>query len=320
MLQLGFNASEHKRIQLAAQEYADIPGIALLNAEAASAVAGVTLNHFALHFSNAGWVQPQQLCQHLTEHPNIRVYTHTQVNRLNKSASGFEVHSQKQVFKSDVVVIANAGSAMQLVPQIPMCLQSVRGQVSLLTATEHSQKLNTVICSDGYLSPAAYQGMHCLGASFDKLNITDPKQTKIIVQEADHLQNLQKLYQMSAALHDELNQNLAGGRASVRCTAIDYWPLAGKILDAKALKQTPPRPSADVHTLPWIEGLYMNIAHGSKGFTTAPLCAEMIASMACGEPLPLSAEITGLLNPNRFLLKAMGLKRLAKMAPVAHRH
>lgn len=318
MLQLGFNAAELKRIQLAAQQYAYKHVIALLNAEAASTVAGVALNHSALHFSAAGWVQPRQLCRRLTEHPNIRVYTHTQVNRLNKSASGFEVHSQKQVFKSDIVVIANAGGAMQLMPQMPMCLQSVRGQVSLLTATERSQKLNTVICSDGYLSPSAYQGMHCLGASFDKLETTDPSQTKTIM--ADHLQNLQKLHQMSDILDNELHHNLAGGRASVRCTAIDYWPLAGRLLNAEALKQTPPRPNADVNTLPWIEGLYMNIAHGSKGFTTAPLCAEMIACMASREPLPLSTEIAGLLNPNRFLLKEMGLKRLAKMVPVAHQH
>jgi tRNA 5-methylaminomethyl-2-thiouridine biosynthesis bifunctional protein len=57
----------------------------------------------------------------------------------------------------------------------------------------------------------------------------------------------------------------------------------------------------------------MNVAHGSKGFTTAPLCAELIACMVCNEPLPISAELAGLLNPNRFLLKEMGLKRLAKM-------
>lgn len=320
MLQLGFNAAEQKRIQQAAQQFTSTPGIALLDAAHASAIAGVSLNHSALYFSYAGWVQPQQLCKRLTEHPDIHVHTRMQVNQVNKCDDGFEVHSHEQVFKSDIVVIANAASAMQLVPQMAMRLQSVRGQVSLLTATAQSQKINTVICSDGYISPAAYQGMHCLGASYDNLDTTNHSQNEIIVHAADHQQNLQKLHPISTALHDELNDNLAGGRASVRCTAIDYWPLAGRLIDAEALKQTPPRPSTDVHSLPWIEGLYMNIAHGSKGFTTAPLCAEMIACMACGEPLPLSAEIAGLLNPNRFLLKEMGLKRLAKMVANAHQH
>jgi tRNA 5-methylaminomethyl-2-thiouridine biosynthesis bifunctional protein len=86
-------------------------------------------------------------------------------------------------------------------------------------------------------------------------------------------------------------------------------------MDAKALKTKPPRPGADVNSLPWVEGLYMNIAHGSKGFTTATLCAELIECMAINQALPVSNELAGLLNPNRFLLKEMGLKRLAKLVP-----
>ncbi|NOT14654.1 MAG: hypothetical protein HOP21_03555, partial [Methylotenera sp.] len=49
------------------------------------------------------------------------------------------------------------------------------------------------------------------------------------------------------------------------------------------------------------------------GFTSAPLSAELLAGLICNDALPISNELAGLLNPNRFLLREMGLKRLAKM-------
>lgn len=320
MLQLGFNNRELKRIQQVAQHYAANPAITLCNPQQASAIANTLLNHPALHFAEAGWVQPQLLCQRLTQDKNITVKTDTRVSTINKMAHGFEVNSDDERLQADIVVIANAGSAAQLLPQMTLNTQSVRGQVSLLTASENSRSINTIICSDGYFSPAMYQDMHCLGASFANVDITGMQPMELQVDLADHLQNLQKLQQISDALYQSLKTGLNGGRASVRCTAMDYWPLVGQVLDNRELLAQPPRPSADINTLPWLNGLYMNIAHGSKGFTTAPLCAEMIACMVTGSELPVKAEIAGLMNPNRFQLKQMGLKRLAKMVPEAHQH
>ncbi len=118
---------------------------------------------------------------------------------------------------------------------------------------------------------------------------------------------------MSVLLHENLQNNITGGRVSLRCTTSDYWPLVGQLLNSAILRTHPPRPSAPVENLPWVKGLFMNVAHGSKGFTSAPLCAELLAGLICNEKLSISAERYGLLNPNRFLLREMGLKRLAKM-------
>jgi tRNA 5-methylaminomethyl-2-thiouridine biosynthesis bifunctional protein len=173
------------------------------------------------------------------------------------------------------------------------------------------------VCSDGYFSPAAYlknaEYLHCLGATFSNIAAAENTQSELAIAEQDHEANLEKLKNISYTLYNDLNNNIVGGRVSLRCTATDYWPLAGRLMDAQVLKTTPPRPSADVNSLPWVEGLYMNIAHGSKGFTTAPLCGELIACMTNNQALPVSDELAGLLNPNRFLLKEIGLKRLAKM-------
>ncbi|HPV33075.1 MAG TPA: FAD-dependent oxidoreductase, partial [Methylotenera sp.] len=59
---------------------------------------------------------------------------------------------------------------------------------------------------------------------------------------------------------------------------------------------------------------YINTGHGSKGFTSAPWCAELLAQRICGETASNDNVLLGAMNPNRFLLKRLGLKRLAKMA------
>lgn len=313
MLQLGFNAKELSRIHLVATQNYHAQITQLLTAEQASAIANITLMHEALYFPQAGWVEPQQLCKRLAQQENITLKTAMHVHRVLKINDCFEINADNTTFKSDIVVIANANDASQLYPEMPFNTQAVRGQVSLLKASPNSKRLSTIVCSDGYLSPASDDNMHCLGASYANVPASTNRQIDLLLDTHDHQYNLDKLKHISPSLYSELQGNIHGGRASLRCAASDYWPLAGQLIDVTALKEKPVRASADVNTLPWIKGLYMNIAHGSKGFTTAPLCAEMIACMACNESLPLSNVVAGLLNPNRFLLKQMSLKRLAKM-------
>lgn len=317
MLQLGFNARELARIQKAALLYPpDI--IRYVSKDEASHIAGIDINHDALYLPEAAWVKPQQLCRRLTQHENISTMTLKEVYKILKNKDLFEIIlNDGSKLESALVIIANANDAQQLYPDLPLNTQAVRGQVSLLKASGSSASLNTIVCSDGYFSPAAYQQdsaqLHCLGATFSAVSATDA--TESIPSAADHTANLDKLNNISAALYQDLQKNIVGGRVSSRCTTGDYWPLAGQLQEPATLSSRPPRAGAAAESLPWVTGLYINAAHGSKGFTTAPLCAEVIACMTCHEPLPVSAAIAGLLNPNRFLLKQMGLKRLAKMAP-----
>lgn len=317
MLQLGFNTKELERIRRAAAQCHAAELLHYVDASEASALAGISIIHDALHFPEAAWINPKQLCHQLTQHQNIRILTHKHVNKILKINTLFEVHMfDDSVLCADIVVIANANDARTLCPDLPVITQAVRGQVSVVNAAASSQALKKILCSDGYLSPAALtddsRTMHCLGATFSNIEADQDCQTSLAVTAEDHHANLQKLTHISSGLYDELKNNIINGRVSLRCTANDYWPMAGQLMDATAIKTHPPRPGADVKSLPWISGLYMNIAHGSKGFTTAPQCAEMIACMATDQALPVSNEIAGMLNPNRFMLKALGLKRLAK--------
>jgi tRNA 5-methylaminomethyl-2-thiouridine biosynthesis bifunctional protein len=88
-------------------------------------------------------------------------------------------------------------------------------------------------------------------------------------------------------------------------------PLAGQLLDEQAIRAKPPRYNANPADLPWLEGLYVNAGHGSKGLITAPICGELIASLITNRDLPIDLKLTSKLNPSRFLLRELGLKQLA---------
>lgn len=96
----------------------------------------------------------------------------------------------------------------------------------------------------------------------------------------------------------------------MRCTSPDYLPLIGPLADAEAFaeafaalsknaRQTPDAPC------PWLDGLYVNTAHGSRGMITTLLSGELLAAWIEGEPLPLPREVAEACHPNRFLLRKL---------------
>ncbi|MCX8518881.1 MAG: hypothetical protein ORN21_01935 [Methylophilaceae bacterium] len=56
----------------------------------------------------------------------------------------------------------------------------------------------------------------------------------------------------------------------------------------------------------------MNVGHGAKGFLSAPLCASIIAAQVTDTPMPAHLDLLGAMQVNRFILRALGCKALAK--------
>ncbi len=304
LLQLGFNLRERERIAKVTQFF-PTEIVQKVSAKVASELAGITIEDEALFLPQAAFIQPKRICEALLQHKNISVFTSNNIDNILIENEIFKVCSnQKNVSRADVVVIANANQAYHFLPNNVLETIKVRGQLTQLNANQTSKKLKMPICTDGYLIPAIHN-QHTLGAtfSFD----ASPE-----ITEADHLENLKKLKWLSEDLYQSLQNRISGGRVAFRCASKDHIPLVGQILDAQALNAQPPRPSATPQSLPWIKNLYVNIGHGSHGFCSAPLAADMLASFISQQHLSSDYRIAALLNPNRFLLKKMGLKKLAK--------
>lgn len=300
-IQLAFNAREKVNQAVLANLYK----LQVLNANEASKIAGIILKIGGLYLPQAGWVKPAVLCEALCSLVLINKKITTNALKIEKIANHWRVlDAQNNKFEADNVVICNAND----IKQFPQCLSieitSVRGQVNFFAANTLSKNLKTIICSDHSLSPAV-DGAHSIGTSYAP-NDTNPE-----ISAADTRENLNALRTIAPETYQNIDQNYVHGRVAWRSTTADYMPLAGQLLDDEKLRANPPRYNANPADLPWLQGLYVNAGHGSKGMITAPICSELIACLICNSALPAEIKLASRLNPSRFLLRELGLKQLA---------
>jgi tRNA 5-methylaminomethyl-2-thiouridine biosynthesis bifunctional protein len=305
VIQLAIEPSQQFKNTLATDKYGDQY---FLNLEATelSELAGVTLHHAGLYFPKAGGINLAHLCRVLTEQPAIQVLTNTQALSIQKSTDGWQVKTAlSTIAEADIVVIANAHDATQFQQSAHIPLAATRGQLTNLQATDASRKLHTILCGEGYISPAI-NGLHCLGATFSHHD------DDLTIRATDHEDNLELLKKMSPELSDDLQNNIVSGRVAWRSQTPDYLPAAGQLLDISTFHNNKYFYNDSVDKLPFAAGLYANVGHGAKGFLSAPLCAEIIAAHATHEVTSIPIPLRNALQPNRFILRKMGLKLLAQ--------
>lgn len=271
LLQLACNEAEEKRIaKLAALEW---PAhlMQFVDAEAASRLAGIEMAYGGLWFPGGGWVVPPALCERLADHELIERRCEHAVESLTRTDTGWRAAGSGWAVEAEIAVVCCAHSALALEPFERFPLTPVRGQVSLLPATDASRALQTVVCGDGYCAPAIGVA-HVTGAT----HAFDDEARD--VRTADHADNLAKLAAFAPALREALGEiDMEGleGRASVRCSAPGAIPLVGEVQP----------------------GLYCSLAHGTRGLLTAGLAGELIASQACGTLSPLPVSVVAALSP-----------------------
>ncbi|WAC44044.1 bifunctional tRNA (5-methylaminomethyl-2-thiouridine)(34)-methyltransferase MnmD/FAD-dependent 5-carboxymethylaminomethyl-2-thiouridine(34) oxidoreductase MnmC [Pseudomonas sp. SL4(2022)] len=308
VLQLAFDAKEAQRqAQLAAAFPADL--LTNLDRSAAEAKAGITLPAGGLFYPETGWVHPPALCALLSQQPNIQLQLHQEALELRREGDQWQAWNGEQLLASaSVVVLASAAEIKGFTQSAGLPLKRIRGQITRLPATAASRALNTVVCAEGYVAPAR-QDEHTLGASFD-FNSDD-----LTLNSADHASNLQLLDEISPELCGALNAAALDpehlqGRAAFRCTSPDYLPIVGPLADATAFVEAYAVLGKDARQVPntpcpWLDGLYINSGHGSRGLITAPLSGELIAAWLNNEPLPVPADVAQACHPNRFALRAL---------------
>lgn len=308
VLQLAFNAQEHKRQSKLADAFPQ-GLLQQVDQSTAEQLAGIQLPAGGLFYPEAGWVHPPALCELLSSQPNITLLSRHNALQLHRADNLWQAWDGERLLASaEVVILAGAAEIKGFTYSAQLPLKRIRGQISSLAQTPQSSALSTVVCAQGYVAPARLQE-HTLGASFD-FDSED-----LSINSADHLGNLQMLEEISPDLSSRLAvteqdpQSLAG-RAAFRCTSPDYLPIVGPLADqqqffdrykalGKDARQTPNIPC------PWLDGLYINSGHGSRGLITAPLSGELIAAWLNNEPLPVPRDVVEGCHPNRFMLRKL---------------
>ncbi|MHC6224545.1 bifunctional tRNA (5-methylaminomethyl-2-thiouridine)(34)-methyltransferase MnmC2/FAD-dependent 5-carboxymethylaminomethyl-2-thiouridine(34) oxidoreductase MnmC1 [Pseudomonas sp. X10] len=308
VLQLAFDDKEAAR-QAKLTTAFDSTLLQALPQQQAEAIAGVALPSGGLFYPEGGWVHPPALCQTQLEQPNIRLLTHHEVLELRRADDGWQAWDGERLLASaPLVVLAGAAEIRRFEPCAGLPLKRIRGQITRLPATAASRALGTVVCADGYVAPPRGDE-HTLGASFD---FHSDDLTPTI---AEHQGNLGLLQDISTDLAKRLGTagldpaNLEG-RAAFRCTSPDYLPIVGPVSDLVAFGETYAVLGKDARQIPdipcpWLDGLYVNSGHGSRGLITAPLSGELIAAWVSGEPLPVPRAVAEACHPNRFALREL---------------
>ena len=308
VLQLCYDEKERERqAELASAFPASL--VHPLSRDAAQALAGVALPAGGLFYPDAGWANPPALCRWLLQRPGIELMQHREALELQRNGQTWQVLAGNSLLaEAPVVVLAGAADAARFSQTAWLPLKRIRGQISCLPTNAESGQLRTVLCAKGYVAPAR-EGTHTLGASFNF------QQTDDTPSVAEHQANLEMLEQISPDLYGRLQADpertdSLQGRVAFRCTSPDYLPLIGPLAEPRAFAVTyaalgKNARQAQHAVCPWLDGLYVNTAHGSRGMISAPLSGELLAAWLNDEPLPLPRDVAEACHPNRFLLRKL---------------
>lgn len=305
-IQLAYNQREKERQALLLTRSEQIHDVQPLTATEASKIANIALAHSGLYIAESGWVKPQLFCRALIQSNLINTLIATSAIRIKQTENHWQVIlEQAASLEADIVVMANANDITQFEQSKNIPITPVRGQINFFPMNTVSQQIETILCSDHFMSPAI-DGLHSIGTSY-AANDMNPA---LSVVDTDT--NIQALKKISPTLFSQIDTNKIIGRVAWRSATRDYIPLAGQLIDENTLKERAPRYNDKPSDLPWLKGLYINAGHGSKGLITAPLCGEIIARLINQESSEIDPALLSALNPSRFLLRQMGLKKIAQ--------
>ena len=206
---------------------------------------------------------------------------------------------------SEVVIVASGSDLPHLneLPELP--LEKIRGQVASLVKNKFSATMTCAISADVYITPLIEQ-CHYLGATYSRNNHDDKvssEENNVLLDKVNN--DIVKLIKCESYRLSEQDSWVG-----FRCKSKDRVPVVGPVPDVDFYEKeyhdichgikNKQYPSAQS-----IRGLFLSLAHGSRGFTSSFLSAEILASQIVGEPSPVSSSMRDYLTPSRFIVNDM---------------
>lgn len=286
-LQLAHEPREAARQLSIQQRGLDPEFIQILNATDASSVAGMPLAYGASYFPQGAWVNPASLCYVLIDHPAIEVQTQTTLSHLTP----------------DTLTVLATGQALdEWLDKTHFPLIPVLGQTSQGAGSTCGQTIKTTIGHEGYVTPAV-QGYHVFGATFER-----GQRESVLKASADQT-NQQQLAHYLPDLAASFS-TVVSGHAAIRMSTLDRYPVVGALPDSHFYTQS----YADLRhgnkyqtfaLAKYQPNIMISGGYGSRGLSTSGLCAELLACLITGEPLPVQATLYESLHPARFLIRQL---------------
>ena len=271
--------------------------VRLIDAEEASAVAGLPLSKPCWYFPGGGWVSPPDWVQHVLATPGVRLRSHCKVHALQRMGSQWSLRGAEgqELARTALLVLANAADAERLLAPLGHTawpLKASRGQVSYWVGDGAGSALKLPLAGDGY-AIALTNGLLC-GAT------QQPGDAEPGLRLSDHLENIERLQRL-CGLQPPADEARWQGRVGWRIQTADRLPIAGAV-PAALLK--PGIRMDQARLLPREPGLFVLSALGSRGLTLAPLLARLVAAQATGTPWPVEQDLADAVDPARWMVRA----------------
>ncbi|KGJ96373.1 bifunctional tRNA (5-methylaminomethyl-2-thiouridine)(34)-methyltransferase MnmD/FAD-dependent 5-carboxymethylaminomethyl-2-thiouridine(34) oxidoreductase MnmC [Colwellia psychrerythraea] len=294
-----------------------------VDAKQASELANIELPYGGLFMPNAGWISPQDLVKKMFNAAKtsnrLTIVTDTHITKIrqitstvDESSTSWCLSSKQGEFNASVLVICGGADSIEIEQLKALPLTATRGQITSMTTNSKINKLATVICHKGYLTPEN-KGIHCIGATFQK------NDTNITPNKADDNYNLTMLDKCLPELSATINwqeQDISTSKARLRCMSQDHLPLVGAVPNISEHIKAYPHLAKDknwkyIQPAPCIENLYVLLGLGARGLCSAPLAADILTAELCNIPYPMDNQMLFNLSPNRFIIRDIIKRKLA---------
>ena len=259
---LNHDAATEKRQSSLLEKRADGEIYRYIDPDEASEISGIDIKLNGLIYEDAGYILPEEMCKFLIESPKINIFTSSHIKSIKKNREVFNLNIGEKKFEYQNVCVCAGSETANIVDIDGISIK--RGQVTHIESLDNISRIKLPICAKGYISPRV-NNIHLVGSSYSDSEDTD-------LSEEEHLYNLNNL---KLVIDEEMN--VITGQTGHRAVSKDHMPVVG-------MK----------------DGIYINTCHGSRASVTAPISAEIIASMIVDEAPPLMGRELESLSPERF--------------------
>nr|WP_319555100.1 bifunctional tRNA (5-methylaminomethyl-2-thiouridine)(34)-methyltransferase MnmD/FAD-dependent 5-carboxymethylaminomethyl-2-thiouridine(34) oxidoreductase MnmC [uncultured Vibrio sp.] len=283
-----------------------------LSAQETAETIGLPIDIPSVHYPLGGWLCPAELTRglvaQLEKNANFEAKFEHKIDALTWSdeTQCWTLTSNGQTFEHSTVVIANGHEFQTLSQTADLPMGQVKGQVSHAPATETLSKLKTVLCYDGYMTPVNPNNQHlCIGASYDRSHLDFEFDCAAQQDNADKL--IKCIPNQEWVSEVDTTGNFS--RQGIRCVSRDHLPFIGNVGDFESIKKQyadlQGKKDEEVETIHHYPNLFCILGLGSRGLSSAPLMAELLASQMCGDPLPLPVDVLAELHPSRMWVRKL---------------
>lgn len=224
-----------------------------------------------LYLIKSGYLYIKNLCNFILKDFKI-LYNQEIVEIKQRGGDAWSVlnDASEEIALADYVVFANSNNAVKFFPYLTPHLHFIRGQSTAIDA-EIDIGVEDILCLPFVSILQDNAGILNFGSTYKRGNLSTE------LEKSCQIKNIENLMRYFKA-DEDLHAKPLSGYVGVRTVPIDYLPIVGEIQEMK--------------------GVYVNIGHGSRGVTSAPICANIIGNLVAGSE---KSKLLNFLSPSRFV-------------------